>query len=389
MNAEKNLKTVTLTVNGKAVTRTVEPRTSLADFVRHDLMLTGTHLGCEHGVCGACTVLIDGQPMRSCITYAVACDGMDVTTIEGFEADPTMRDLRDAFAAEHALQCGYCTPGMLVAARDIVLRLPGADEARIRKELSGNLCRCTGYVGIVNAVMRAMKAAPARPVTQPTPKPAVTAPAPRATMTAPVAKLEPAPTAPRASHANRIEQSFTVHHPRDAVWAFFADVDAVAACMPGAQLTAPSDGRRVEGRITVKMGPMAPSFKGVAEIWRDDAAFRGTIEGQGLDEKSASRTRGEVAYALSEIDGGTATRVDIAVEFTLTGALAQFSRGGLVNELAARIVEIFAKNLEARMDARARGEDAPAGPAAGAELNAFAIFWSALKGWLKGLFGGK
>ncbi len=328
-------------------------------------------------------MLIDGRPMRSCITYAVACDGMDVTTVEGFEADPTMRDLRDAFAAEHALQCGYCTPGMLVMARDIVLRLPGADETRIRKELSGNLCRCTGYVGIVRAVMRAAKAAAARPAPAPAAKPQP------AVAVAPATKKEPAPTAvSKAPHANRIEQSFTVHHPRDAVWAFFADVDAVAACMPGAQLTAPSDGRHVEGRITVKMGPMAPSFKGVADIWRDDAAFRGTIDGQGLDEKSASRTRGEVAYALSEIDGGQGTRVDIAVEFTLTGALAQFSRGGLVNELAARIVEIFAKNLEARMDARARGEDAPA-TSQSAELNAFSIFLSALKGWLKGLFGGK
>lgn len=387
MNAQKPLKTVTMTVNGKTVTKPVEPRTSLADFVRHDLMLTGTHLGCEHGVCGACTVLIDGQPMRSCITYAVACDGMDVTTVEGFEADPTMRALRDAFAAEHALQCGYCTPGMLVMARDIVLRLPGADEARIRKELSGNLCRCTGYVGIVRAVMRAAKATAARPA------PATPAPKPQpAVVAAPAAKKEPAPaaapTASKAPHANRIEQSFTVHHPRADVWAFFADIDAVAACMPGAQLTAPSDGKHVEGRITVKMGPMAPSFKGVADISRDDANFRGTIDGQGLDEKSASRTRGEVAYALSEIDGGKGTRVDIAVEFTLTGALAQFSRGGLVNELASRIVEIFAKNLESRMDARARGEDAPAS-VDGVELNALAIFLSALKGWLKGLFGGK
>jgi carbon-monoxide dehydrogenase small subunit len=150
------MKTITLTVNGRPITGQVEPRTHLADFLRDHLMLTGTNLGCEHGVCGACTLWIDGGPARSCITYAVTCEGADVRTIEGFEDDEVMAALRDAFTAEHALQCGYCTPGMLATSRDIVLRLPDADEARVREELSGNLCRCTGYVGIVRAVMRVL-----------------------------------------------------------------------------------------------------------------------------------------------------------------------------------------------------------------------------------------
>jgi aerobic carbon-monoxide dehydrogenase small subunit len=147
---------VTLTVNGRRVEADVEPRTHLADFLRESQGLTGTNLGCEHGVCGACTIEIDGAPSRSCITYAAACDGATVKTIEGFDDDPVMAQLRDAFTAEHALQCGYCTPGMLVTARDIVMRLPDADEARIRKELSGNLCRCTGYMGIVSAIQRVL-----------------------------------------------------------------------------------------------------------------------------------------------------------------------------------------------------------------------------------------
>jgi carbon-monoxide dehydrogenase small subunit len=150
------MKTIALTVNGRPVSGQVEPRTHLADFLRDHLLLTGTNLGCEHGVCGACTLWIDGAPARSCITYAVACDGADVRTIEGFEDDEVMAALREAFTAEHALQCGYCTPGMLATSRDIVLRLPDADEARVREELSGNLCRCTGYVGIVRAVMRVL-----------------------------------------------------------------------------------------------------------------------------------------------------------------------------------------------------------------------------------------
>lgn len=146
------MKTINLNVNGKRVSATVEPRLNLADFLRDGRMLTGTHVGCEHGVCGACTVELDGAPARSCIAFAAACDGATVRTIEGLDADPVMVQLREAFSAEHALQCGYCTPGMMVTARDIVMRLPQADEARIRKELSGNLCRCTGYVGIVRAI---------------------------------------------------------------------------------------------------------------------------------------------------------------------------------------------------------------------------------------------
>ena len=145
---------VVLTVNGTQVSEAVEPRTHLADLLREKVGLTGTHLRCEQGACGACTLLIDGEPARSCITYAVLCEGAEITTIEGLENDAVMIALRRAFTAEHGLQCGFCTPGMLVTARDIVTRLPDADERRIRLELSGNLCRCTGYVGIVRAIRR-------------------------------------------------------------------------------------------------------------------------------------------------------------------------------------------------------------------------------------------
>ena len=150
------MKPIKLSVNGKTVEAMVEPRTHLADFLRETERLTGTHVGCEHGVCGACTIEIDGAPARSCISFAVACDGASVRTIEGFDEDAVMAQLRAAFSAEHALQCGYCTPGMLITARDIVMRIPEADEARIRHELSGNLCRCTGYVGIVRAIKRVL-----------------------------------------------------------------------------------------------------------------------------------------------------------------------------------------------------------------------------------------
>lgn len=146
------MNTVRLTVNGEPCSADVAGRTQLAELLRDHLHLTGTHLGCEHGVCGACTVLVDGKPIRSCITYAQACESAHVVTVEGLGDDPVGRALGEAFARHHALQCGFCTPGMLIAAWDIVTRLAPTDEAEIRHELSGNLCRCTGYVGIVAAV---------------------------------------------------------------------------------------------------------------------------------------------------------------------------------------------------------------------------------------------
>jgi carbon-monoxide dehydrogenase small subunit len=144
---------IALVVNGEPKLLMAEPREQLADLLRRELLLTGTHVGCEHGVCGACTVEIDGAPARSCIAHAGSCDGASIRTIEGFDGDDVMAALREAFTREHALQCGYCTPGMLVTARDVVLRLPDADETRVREELAGNLCRCTGYRGIVRAVL--------------------------------------------------------------------------------------------------------------------------------------------------------------------------------------------------------------------------------------------
>jgi carbon-monoxide dehydrogenase small subunit len=146
------MKAISLTINGKRVTGTVEPRLHLGDFLRESRNLTGTHLGCEHGICGACTVLIDGAPARSCITFAVACEGARVTSIEGLDDDEVARELRAAFSREHALQCGYCTPGMLISARDVVMRLDRPSEHDIRVAMSGNLCRCTGYVGIIRAI---------------------------------------------------------------------------------------------------------------------------------------------------------------------------------------------------------------------------------------------
>ena len=150
---------VRLTVNGAPVEREVEARLSLADFLRQDLGLTGTHVGCEHGVCGACTVLLDGRSARSCLLLAAQLDGARVTTIEGLTpADGPRARCRRPSATCHAMQCGFCTPGMIVASTELLTATPAPDEAEIREALAGNLCMCTGYVNIVRAVTAASRA---------------------------------------------------------------------------------------------------------------------------------------------------------------------------------------------------------------------------------------
>ena len=144
---------ISVNLNGVTCRAEVEPRVTLVDFLRDQRGLTGTHVGCEHGVCGACSVLLDGAPIRSCLMFAVQVDGHEITTVEGLrEEDGTLGILQDSFWETHALQCGYCTPGMLIAGQALLSRNPDPSDAEIREAISGNLCRCTGYVQIVDAI---------------------------------------------------------------------------------------------------------------------------------------------------------------------------------------------------------------------------------------------
>jgi carbon-monoxide dehydrogenase small subunit len=154
-------------VNGKNTEVDVEPRLTLADCLRHRIGLTGTHLGCEHGVCGACTVMLDGSAVRSCLVLAVQADGADVRTVEGLCEGEALAPLQQAFRKHHALQCGFCTPGMLMTAHALLTTEPDADEARIREVMSGNICRCTGYIGIIAAIGEAQAAYRGRNVEAP------------------------------------------------------------------------------------------------------------------------------------------------------------------------------------------------------------------------------
>ena len=395
------MRRISLTVNGRAVSATVEPRVHLADFLREELFLTGTHTGCEHGVCGACTVTLDGEIVRSCITYAAQCDGAEVATIEGYDDDPLMARLRAAFTADHALQCGYCTPGMLITARDLVRRLGDADEKQIRRELSGNLCRCTGYMGIVTAIRRVMDERP--DLSDITPTNATIGPAPGAaaarTAEQPgeehsVAAAETAETAarPRRDSPDEVSdagftnltQHFTIDHPPGTVWTFMGEIRQVAGCMPGAVVTAIEDDR-VEGEIRVKLGPISAAFIGEGRITRDNAERQATIVGHGSDNRSASRARGRIVYRVAEAEGG-GTRVDVEIGYALAGALAQFGRASIVEGLAARLTADFAENLANRLSGKGPEQGTETAPVnAGGLIRS--VLWARIKAIASRLFG--
>jgi aerobic carbon-monoxide dehydrogenase small subunit len=414
---------IALTVNGRHVEAEVAARTSLADFVREQLLLTGTHLGCEHGICGACTVEIDGEIARSCITYAVACDGAKVNTIEGFGDDALMARLRRAFTEAHALQCGYCTPGMLVAARDLLRRKSGLSRQDIRREMSGNLCRCTGYMGIVDAIAQVMAERGAEgvrpcgsdPTSQasmlsestarwlgPAPGPVAApgakhgvrpaGPDPMQPALAPPPPQAPATAVPvrvitdrieEADGAIRLSQSFVLEHPREAVWALMSDTEAIARCMPGARLDGPPLDGRLTGRIEVRLGPVAASFSGEGTVTQLSSEYRQVIEGRATDRKGGSRVSGSVDYCLFEVagaEGRPATRVDVVIAYALAGLLAQLGRSGLARDLAQRLGEAFAQNIDARLRAPSAG---PASPQV--QISALPLMLAALRARLRAI----
>ena len=397
---------VRLTVNGRPVEAEVEPRTHLADFLRERLHLTGTHLGCEHGVCGACTVLIDGVPARSCIAFAAACDGADVRTIEGFADDALMNALRGAFTRRHALQCGYCTPGMLVSAWDIARRLPNADESRIRDELAGNLCRCTGYQGIVEAVTDVLAAAgvpetgafpvPEPPVAMDMERPRVdpaSTPARHDAGTSRDGRMKFAGTAPEslegvAPEATREAEPAGAAGPRERaeswagggpeapeitwraaiptapeqLWGILRDVPRVVEALPGAALAGAPDDRPLRLRLTVAIGPMRPSFDGEAKVSWNDGTRSGQIEGHADDAASRSSAEGRVRFRVVEApdDAGGST-VELAIRYRIRGPLAQFSRGPVVDAVMERLLAQFAANLGAAAAGRATADAPPPG----------------------------
>jgi len=380
------MNTVTLRVNGAEVTRAIAPRTHLADFVREELNLTGTHIGCEHGVCGACTMIVDGRPVRSCLSYAAACAGSDVRTVESFDDDPVMTLLRGAFTRHHALQCGYCTPGMLATAYDIVTRLPDADEKRIREELSGNLCRCTGYVGIVAAIRDVLGRGPHRSAVRaaaPAPAPATGWAPPAGAPAQAAAVVAAMPVPDRIDNGVTLSRSITVPVPVDRLWATLTDIETVARCLPGAAVDAVKPDGTVEGALQVAIGPMRARFRGNARVSFDATTRSGEVRGAGGDGISRSRADGMLRFAARPASdhAATAARLDVDMTYKLSGPLAQFGRPAVVESVVDRLLGEVARNL---------AQAAQGGPVtAAAPIGGIRFAFETMLAMLRGLFSGK
>ncbi|GAA1203936.1 FAD binding domain-containing protein [Pseudonocardia alaniniphila] len=364
----QELVAVTLRVNGSEVTVRVPPRMHLADALREHLGLTGTHLGCEHGVCGMCTVLVDGTAARACLLFAVQCDGAEVVTVEGLGSADEQHPLQQAFSAHHALQCGFCTPGMLMSSYDLLAGGPVTPE-ELPGQMSGVLCRCTGYRGILAAVADVAEAHP-RGVPEPMNcvarplvgrgggagegfaagrEPAAPGDGDRREVSA-VTDLSVPAGAPTAS----VEVTSELTAPVDAVWAVLADVERMVACLPGAELTEVLGGDRYRGRAGVALGPVKLSFAGLAQIIdRDPADHRLRMIGQGSDA-GGSATQADIRLrAEPGPGGGTVLRAD--ADLYLSGRIAQFGRA-LAGDVSRRLFEQFARSV----DAAATGREAPA-----------------------------
>ena len=367
---------LSLTVNGEAFTVAVTPRTQLAEVLRDHLDLTGTHLACEQGVCGACTVMMDGKPVRSCITFAHGCQGTQIETIEGYGDDPLMQRLRAAFSRHHALQCGFCTPGMLATSRDIIARFKNPDEATIRHELSGNLCRCTGYVGIVNAIQDVIGQGQAEAtVSRPT-KRSFTPFQPLAEVAAPAITA----AVGRVSVEDNwtvIQRGFTLSHPPEMVWALFRDVATVAPCVPGAIINEVGPDT-FSGAVEIHFGPIRARFGGSGSYENDDAVRQGAITGQGDDKNGKSKVRGQLHYTIHPGQLPTTSRVDVDFKFEIQGMLAQFNRPELVTGFVDFILSQFLANCDVVLSG---------GSAATARKLSFAaLIWSVFRANLRRLF---
>ncbi|MAY88159.1 MAG: carbon monoxide dehydrogenase [Pseudooceanicola sp.] len=370
---------VRLTVNGEASDVLVPPRTQLAEILRDRLNLTATHLACEQGVCGACTVMVNGKPVRSCLTFAADCDGATVDTLEGWQGDELMDRLRAAFTRNHALQCGFCTPGMLATARDLAERLPDADEARIRNELSGNLCRCTGYVGIVAAISeviaeRDAAGVPARTIPPVEPaKPAGFTPFEPKPEAAPAAPAAPTGSASVEDGWTVVRRQVTLNHPAAAVWDHFSDLRAVARCLPGAEI-AETDGQHFAGAVAVRFGPIAARFEGEGAFTADAPNREGRVTGRGKDRGGQSNVEGALSFQVTEATPDTSA-VDVSFRFRIEGMLGQFNRPELVNGLVDYILGEFVANCDAVLSGGEVRESKG--------VSAWAVMLAVVKGWFR------
>jgi len=397
-----------LTVNGTPALLTLSARVTLADALRDHLGLTGTHVGCEHGVCGMCTVLVDGEAVRACLMFAAQADGAEIITVEGLGRPDKLHPLQESFGRNHALQCGFCTPGFLMSGYDLLEHRPAVPDEELPAELSGVICRCTGYRNILTAIRDVRDSypdgVPPPGNCAPPGRPARRALAGRAAapMSAPVqSPAGPEETAPSSAGADRTAEiilpdtepavsvtvSAEIAVPAEQVWQVFADVNRLARCLPGAELTGDLGGNRYAGRARVSVGPVKLTFHGVAhvaEFDRDGQRMRVLAQGRdagGAQTQAEIVLRTEAAVARGAEPGaanlGTVLRAD--ARLYLTGRIAQFGRS-LAGDVSRRM---FAQFAEAVAEAAATGS-APAGPVKAP--SAAGLLLTALLGRLRRLF---
>ncbi len=374
--------TVHLIVNGEKQIVTVPARAPLAEVLRDHLELTGTHLGCEHGVCGACTVMLDGKPIRSCIIFAKSCNGTRVETIEGYRDDKVMAMLRQAFSRHHGLQCGFCTPGMLATARDVVARFDAPDEKTIRMELSGNLCRCTGYVGIVRAIQdvidwrNAAGLESTRHLYPEPPVPRKLAPFSVHHETIPLIPHKPAGPARTDGTWTIVNRDILLDVPPTDAWELFTDIRSVGSCIPGATVTDVTE-NRFEGTVEVRFGPIRANFRGIGCYDINPSQKSVKITGRGKDRNGQSKLEGELEYTIRPgVSDGS--HVSTEVRFRIEGLLAQFNRPELVMGFVDYLLIQFTSNCEA-VHSGNRAIKAR-------QLNILSIAWLMVKNWLRMIF---
>jgi aerobic-type carbon monoxide dehydrogenase small subunit (CoxS/CutS family)/carbon monoxide dehydrogenase subunit G len=310
---------VALELNGTPIELNCDADEMLLDVLRREAGLTSVRETCRIGVCGACTVLVDDEPISGCLMLTAAAAGRRVTTVDGLpEGDPTVR----AFADQHAFQCGYCTPGFVLTARRLLEEQPDPDEHEIAEALGGNLCRCGSYRKIVAAVRQA---AADRPAT-------------------------------RGETTMKLENAFTVPAPIDRAWEVLLDVERIAPCVPGATLTG-RDGDAFTGEMKLKLGPMLNTFQGSLEQQEaDPVAHRSVMTASAR----ADRGQGNAAATITSVltPDGDGTRVSVETDLNVTGPLAQFGRG-VMQDVSAKLMEQFAACLSAELAGGAPAAEAP------------------------------
>jgi carbon-monoxide dehydrogenase small subunit len=393
-----------MTVNGVPVVVRLPARVTLADALRDHLGLTGTHLGCEHGICGMCTVLVDGAAARACLLFACQLEGAGIVTVEGLGRPGELHPLQEAFGEQHALQCGFCTPGFLMSAYDLLSRRPGVTGGELPGELSGVLCRCTGYRNILTAVgqvagayrdggLPAPRNCGAAALARRTPRSAAVAapageevivgavPGAPATGGAPAAEASGPDVAevrvPQGPPAFVAEVASTLAASPDDVWRVLGDVRMVARCLPGAELTDDLGGDRYRGRARVGAGPVRLSFTGLAQVAERDARARTMrVLAQGSDA-GGGQTQADIRVTADA--DGAGCRLTAEARVYLSGRIAQFGRA-LAGDVSRRLFEQFATAVE---QAVISGEAPPARPVPPSALR---ILAGALAGRLRALF---